>query len=208
MRRGRRRRVKGLLTRLGRNLWKRRWVRRACWLTVAFVVGVNLSVSYIGRSDTFFLSPFHLFDKTRALGFYAAHQLRRLGGTEMPSPEKALQRSARKHNVPRKLAFAIAKAESDFIPHRISPTGAMGVMQLMPDTAMDLGIRDPFHTGENADGGVRYLAKLWKRYRGDLRRIAAAYNAGPGNVPRIGAYQVPRETRRYVSRVIRYTRIY
>ena len=82
----------------------------------------------------------------------------------------------------------------------------MGVMQLMPDTAKDLDIRDPFDAGENADGGVRYLAKLWKRYRGNMRRVAAAYNAGPGSVPRVGTYRVPRETRRYVDKVIRYTR--
>jgi hypothetical protein len=188
------------------SLWKQRRVRRICWMTLAFVVGVNLSVSYFGRSDAFLLSPFHLLDKTRALGFFAVHQIRRLGTPKMPSPRRALLCSAQKHNVPRKLAFAIAKAESDFIPYRISPTGAMGLMQLMPDTASALGIRDPFHPGENADGGVRYLAKLWKLYRGDMRRVAAAYNAGPGSVPRIGAFLVPPETRRYVDKVIRYSR--
>jgi soluble lytic murein transglycosylase-like protein len=124
----------------------------------------------------------------------------------MPNPRQVLARSAQRHNVPRRLAFAIAKAESDFIPYRISPTGAMGIMQLMPDTAKALGIRDPFHTQENVDGGVRYLAKLMQRYRGDMRRTAAAYNAGPGNVPRVGAYGVPKETRRYVDKVIRYFR--
>lgn len=192
--------------RWGASLWKRRWVRQACWLTLGFVVAVNLSVSYFGRTDAFLLSPFHLVDKTRALGFYAVHQVRRLGAPEPPSPHRAIARSAQKHKVPVNLAFAVAKAESNFIPHRISPTGAMGLMQIMPDTAKDLGIRDPFHAGENADGGVRYLAKLSKRYRGDVRRIAAAYNAGPGSVPRVGAYRVPSETRRYVQRVMRYSR--
>jgi hypothetical protein len=207
MRRGsKRRRRKGLLAQTVASLWKRRWVRRAFWLTLAFIVGVNLSVSYFGRSHTFFLSPCHLFDKTRALGFFAAHQVRRLGAAKMPCPRQALLRSAQKHHVPENLALAIAKVESDFLPYRISPTGAMGVMQLMPDTAGDLGLRDPFHTQENTDGGVRYLAKLWKIYRGDIRRVAAAYNAGPGNVPRAGAYLGPPETRRYVDKVIRYSR--
>lgn len=176
-------------------------------MTLAFIAGVNFSVSYFGRTEAFLLSPFHLADKTRALGFYAAHQINRLVDTsEMPNPRRALLRSARKHNVPKNLAFAIAKAESDFIPSRISSTGAMGLMQLMPDTAKDLGIRDPFHAGENADGGVRYLSMLWKRYKGDRRRIAAAYNAGPGRVPRVGTYRVPPETRHYVDKVIRFSR--
>ncbi len=200
MRRGRRRRRGWVAA-----LWKRRWVRRTCGLTLAFVVGVNLSVAYFGQSDPFFLSPFHLWDKARALGLLAAHQVRRLGVPEMPSPRQALAHSARKHKVPQSLAFAVAKAESDFIPSRISHTGAMGVMQLMPDTARALGIQDPFHPGQNADGGVRYLAKLWKRYRGDVRRVVAAYNAGPGSVPRSGAYRVPPETHRYVRKVIRYS---
>lgn len=186
--------------------WKRRWVRRVCWWTLAFVVGVNLSVSYLGQTDAFFLSPFHLIDKTRALGLLAVHQIHRLGKPEMPSPRRALLLSAQKHNVPAKLAFAVAKAESDFIPSRISRTGAMGLMQLMPDTARELGVKDPFHSGENADGGVRYLARLWRRYGGDMRRIAAAYNAGPGCVPQVGAYNVPAETKRYVDKVIRYSR--
>jgi soluble lytic murein transglycosylase-like protein len=192
----------GVLT----SLWRRRWVRRALYSGLAFVVGVNLAVSHFGRSDPFLLSPFHLWDKTRALAFYAVHQVKRLGGSEMPSPRHALIRSAKKHNVPKTLALAIAKAESDFIPHRISRTGAMGIMQVMPDTAEAMGIRDPFHTGENADGGVRYLALLWRRYRGDVRRVVAAYNAGPGSVPPAGNYRVPSETTRYVARVVRYSR--
>jgi soluble lytic murein transglycosylase-like protein len=187
-------------------LWKRRWVRKVCWFALAFIVGVNLSVSYFGRTDAFLLSPFHLFDKTRALALLAVHQIYRLGDSEIPSPRRALLHSAQKHNVPMRLAFAVAKVESDFVPSRISHTGAMGLMQLMPDTAAELGVRDPFHPGENADGGVRYLARLWKRYSGDMRRIAAAYNAGPGSVPQVGAYNVPPETRRYVDKVMRYSR--
>lgn len=191
---------------MGRNLWKQQWIRRACWVTLAFIVAVNFSVSTFGRGDAFLLSPFHLLDKTRALGLYAAHRMRRVGASELPSPRRALLRAAQRHDVPTRLAFAIAKAESDFIPYRISHTGAMGVMQLMPDTARSLGVRDPFHPEENADGGVRYLARLLKRYGGNMRRVAAAYNAGPGRVPRVGNYRVPGETRHYVDRVIRYAR--
>ena len=188
----------------GAALWRRRWFRRGVWATLAYVAAVNLAVSFLGQSSNFVLSPFHIWDKTRALGFYALHHVKRLGMDELPTPHAALLRSVQKHNVPKRLAFAIAKAESNFIPTRISRTGAMGMMQLMPDTARELGVEDPFHPEENAEGGVRYLARLWRRYKGDIRRIAAAYNVGPGRVPQQGAYTVPPETRSYVSRVIRF----
>jgi soluble lytic murein transglycosylase-like protein len=187
-------------------MWRQQWFRRGVWTMTAYIVVVNLAVSYLGHSSNFVLSPFHLWDKTRALGFFAAHHIRRLGMDEIPSPRAALHRSVERHKVPRRLAFAIAKAESDFIPTRISRTGAMGMMQLMPDTVEDLGVDDPFHPEENADGGVRYLARLWRRYNGDMRRVAAAYNAGPGRVPRTGAYRLPPETRHYVNRVLRLSR--
>ena len=176
------------------------------WGFWAFVICVNLLVSSLGNTRVFVLSPFHLWNKTQALGYYAAHRLNRLVDGEMISPHLALRHSARKHNVPKRLAFAIAKAESDFIPDRISRCGAMGTMQLMPGTARELGLTDPFHPEQNVDGGVRYLARLMRRYRGDFRRVAAAYNAGPNRVPRSGAYRVPAETRRYVDTVLRYTR--
>lgn len=175
-------------------------------MALGFVMVVNLSVSHFGQTNAFLLSPFHLYDKTRALFFLAFHQINRLGAQEMPNPRKALLDSARKHKIPKNLALAIAKAESDFIPSRISPTGAMGLMQLMPDTAKDMGVRDPFHTGENAEGGVKYLSTLWKRYNGDRRRIVAAYNTGLGRVPRAGSYTVSAETRHYVKKVLYYSR--
>jgi soluble lytic murein transglycosylase-like protein len=78
----------------------------------------------------------------------------------------------------------------------------MGLMQLMPNTAQELGVLDPFDVRENADAGVRYLKQLMTTYRGDLRRAVAAYNAGAGRVPLRGPLLLPAETRTYVSRVV------
>ncbi len=109
--------------------------------------------------------------------------------------------AAVKHKVPVSLAMAVAKSESEFRPHRISRAGAMGVMQLMPGTALEMGVVDPFNARQNVDGGVRYLAKLWKRYKGDAKRAVAAYNAGPGAVPLHGNFSMPQETRQYIQNV-------
>lgn len=74
-------------------------------------------------------------------------------------------------------------------------------MQLMPGTAADYGVSDPFDAAENIDGGVRFLRYLWRRYKGDRRRVVAAYNLGPGRVPVRGALQLPSETDIYLTRV-------
>ena len=105
-----------------------------------------------------------------------------------------LRRTAAKHSLPADFVLAVAKHESSFQSHRISRTGAMGIMQLMPGTASDLGVGDPFDPEENAAGAARFLRKLWTRYGGDRRRVAAAYNAGPGPcVPMTVRQPSPRE---------------
>ncbi len=99
--------------------------------------------------------------------------------------------------------MAIARTESGLHDHRISRAGAMGLMQLMPDTASRLGVQDPFDTKENVDGAARYLRSLWRQYGGDKKRVVAAYNAGPGRVPKRGQLRgLPLETRHYVKRVL------
>lgn len=96
---------------------------------------------------------------------------------------------------------AIAHAESGFDPMAVSPKGAMGVMQLMPGTATEQGVRDPMSPGESIDGGARHLRDLIRRYRGDLVLASAAYNAGAGVVARYGGVPPYRETREYVEKV-------
>lgn len=96
---------------------------------------------------------------------------------------------------------AIAHAESGFDPRARSAKGAVGVMQLMPRTATELGVRDPLSPGQSIDGGARYLKTLLRLYRGDHALAAAAYNAGIGAVARHGGVPPYPETLAYVARV-------
>jgi soluble lytic murein transglycosylase-like protein len=112
--------------------------------------------------------------------------------------------SARKHNVPAAFVQSIVAAESNFNSAALSAKGAMGLMQLMPATARDLGA-DPAVPSQNVDAGTRYLRQLMDRYltrRGSIKHVIAAYNAGPGMVDRYRGIPPFRETRTYVTRVL------
>lgn len=113
--------------------------------------------------------------------------------------ESIARASERRYGLPAGLMSAVVWAESNYRPHRISPTGAMGPAQLMPQTAVELGVRDPFDPQQSIDGGARYLRYLIQlKGRADL--AVASYNAGPGavngRVPNIS------ETRNYVAKVM------
>ena len=110
-------------------------------------------------------------------------------------------KAAVRHGVDRRLARAVAKVESGFHPGVVSSKGAVGVMQLMPATAMSLGV-NPWDARQNIDGGVRYLSSLLGLYGGDVRKALAAYNAGPAAVERYGGVPPYKETRLYVKLVM------
>lgn len=108
-------------------------------------------------------------------------------------------RASHRHGVDPQLAMSVALAESNFRQEAVSPRGAIGIMQVMPSTARAYGA-NPHDVVQNIEVGVRYLADLLERYRGDVRLALAAYNAGPSRVRN----SVPsiRETRNYVRRVV------
>ena len=113
-----------------------------------------------------------------------------------------------KHDVDPYLVKAVIKAESNFDPGAVSPKNAQGIMQLIPATASDYGVDDPFDAKENMEGGVEYLSDLLNYFEGDLRLSLAAYNAGKGAVIKHG-FTIPPypETTEYISRVLGYYKI-
>jgi len=110
--------------------------------------------------------------------------------------------TARRHGLDPDLVLAVVAVESAFRPDAVSHKGAQGLMQLMPRTAVSLGVRDPLDPRENLDGGVRHLGALLSQYGGDLRRTLAAYNAGAGTVARHRGPPPYRETRDYIRKVL------
>jgi soluble lytic murein transglycosylase-like protein len=115
--------------------------------------------------------------------------------------DAAIDKAAARHNVDPNLVRALVKVESNFNPNAVSRKGAMGLMQLMPSTARQLKVTDPFNPEENVDAGVRHLKKLLESYNGNVPLSLAAYNAGSGAVSRSAGIPRFRETRNYVKRI-------
>ena len=105
------------------------------------------------------------------------------------------------HDVRPALVAAVIQAESAFNPFARSHKGAMGLMQLMPATATELGVVDPYDPEQNIRGGVTYLKQLLEQYSGNEELALAAYNAGPAAVKKYGAVPPYRETRTYIARI-------
>jgi transglycosylase-like protein with SLT domain len=115
--------------------------------------------------------------------------------------DAAIDQAAARHNVDPNLVRALVKVESNFNPNAVSSKGAMGLMQLMPQTARQLNLKNPFDPQENIDAGVRHLKQLLENYGGDVRLSLAAYNAGSGAVARSRGVPNYAETRNYVRRI-------
>ena len=127
--------------------------------------------------------------------------LGKVGKPQLKPFDREFRAAAKASKVDEAFVRAIAHAESGFNPQATSPKGAMGVMQLMPDTARELGVTDAYAHAQSINAGARHLASLVRRYKGDFNRAAAAYNAGIGAVAKYGGVPPFAETQVYVQRV-------
>ncbi len=113
-----------------------------------------------------------------------------------------IDRAAKEEGIETALLDALVQTESNYNPGAISSKRAVGLTQLMPDTARSLGVTDPFDPVQNLRGGAKYLSQMIKQFDGDLPKAVAAYNAGPGAVTRYGGIPPYSETQNYVNKVM------
>jgi soluble lytic murein transglycosylase-like protein len=136
----------------------------------------------------------------------SASDLSELAGSSTSSKntsfESLIQQAGDKYGVDPDLVKAVIQNESAYDPTAISSAGAMGLMQLMPETAANLGVENPMNPAENIDGGVKLLRELLNQFGGNVTNTIAAYNAGPGAVQQYGGVPPYQETQLYVNRVL------
>lgn len=118
--------------------------------------------------------------------------------------DKIINDASGRFSVDPRLIKAVIMAESSFNPNAISKSGAQGLMQLMPVTADDMNVTDPFDPEENIYGGTQYLSLLLKRFNHDKRLALAAYNAGPKTVSKHNSIPPIPQTQKFVNRVMKY----
>ena len=123
--------------------------------------------------------------------------------TDPVTVENAVHDASDRYRLDPDLVNSVIRAESNFNPRAVSLKGARGLMQLMPQTASRLGVPNSFDPQANIDGGTRYLRALLERYNFDLRKALAAYNAGPQRVEQYGGVPPYRETREYITRIVK-----
>jgi soluble lytic murein transglycosylase-like protein len=117
--------------------------------------------------------------------------------------EELIQKAAETYELDPDLIRAVMETESAFNPTVVSPVGAQGLMQLMPELGREMGVLDPFDPAQNVMGGARYLRQLLDAQRGNIPLALASYNAGPGNVARYRGIPPFEETRNYVKKITR-----
>ena len=122
--------------------------------------------------------------------------------TQLKKYHDFIESASRRHGINQGLVKAVIHAESAFNPRAVSPKGARGLMQLMPENLRKYGVKDAFSPIQNIEGGVRLLSSLVRKYHGNLKLTLAAYNAGEGAVEKYNGIPPYRETQEYVRRVL------
>jgi hypothetical protein len=119
------------------------------------------------------------------------------------SLEEIVTSASNRYGIDPDIVLSLIRAESAFDPKAVSPKGAQGLMQLMPQTATYLGVENPMDAAANVEGGTRYLSELLALYKQDLTKALAAYNAGPARIQEYNGVPPYRETIAYINRVVR-----
>lgn len=160
---------------------------------------INITVPNVNTNDT---------DTTASNSKEISTPVAKIQANDAPaSPDeldKYFEEAATTYNVDIKLLKAIAYCESNFNPNAVSSAGAIGVMQLMPATATELGVTDSYNARDNILGGAKLISQLLDKYDGDKSLALAAYNAGSGNVTKYGGIPPFSETQNYVRKVLDY----
>lgn len=128
----------------------------------------------------------------------------RQNNTAVHQYDSIILKSSRRHNIDPALVKAVIIAESAMNPRAVSKKGAKGLMQLMPETAKSLGVKNRLHPAQNIEAGTKYLKYLMNEYDGNVKIALAAYNAGPGTVKRYKGIPPFKATRQYIKKVLAY----
>jgi soluble lytic murein transglycosylase-like protein len=180
------------------------------WLIVLGVTGVMAAATSVGAETRTLVDGSTARARQGAAYQQVAFAPAPSAEPRRPSPRdhgafsREIADASARYAVPERLIWAVIRVESGFDHRAVSSSGARGLMQLMPETAAILGVRDPFDPRQNIDAGTRHLRAMMVRFRYDLRLAVAAYNAGEKPVAYYGGVPPYPETREYVSQVLRF----
>ena len=165
------------------------------------VPSANTASMQAARSAAAEISHYFVRDSARSANAQIQAANSRGHQASQEEVDDAIVMAAARHNVDPNLVRAVIKVESNFNSNAVSRKGAMGLMQLMPQTARQLNVKNPFDAEQNIDAGVRHLKQLLENYDGDVNLTLAAYNAGTGAVARSAGVPHYAETQNYVRRI-------
>ncbi|MEJ2200632.1 MAG: lytic transglycosylase domain-containing protein [Desulfuromonadaceae bacterium] len=181
------------------------------WNLTGLLLVIFLAIPPEGCADIYRYVDAHgvvHFTDTPTSGAYHFYMKEKRSKDAKGSVVDLIEHYAKVFNLDDALIRAVIKVESDYNPHALSSKGAQGLMQLIPETARDMNVSDPYNPAQNIRGGSRYLRQMLDQFGDDLELALAAYNAGPSAVKRYGGIPPFAETQHYVEKVKKFYRHY